>query len=40
VIVDGRNLYDPLEMRELGFTYISVGRAAVMPARRATGTAG
>ena len=26
VMVDGRNLYDPLKMRELGFTYRGVGR--------------
>ncbi|MBI4350326.1 MAG: UDP-glucose/GDP-mannose dehydrogenase family protein [Elusimicrobia bacterium] len=26
IMVDGRNLYDPAEMRELGWTYKSVGR--------------
>jgi UDPglucose 6-dehydrogenase len=26
LIVDGRNLYDPKRMSELGFTYISIGR--------------
>ncbi len=31
-VVDGRNLYDPARMRELGFTYLSVGRAAVAAA--------
>jgi len=29
-IVDGRNVYDVEHMRDLGFTYISVGRPAVM----------
>lgn len=27
VIFDGRNIYDPVNLRELGFTYYSVGRA-------------
>lgn len=26
IVVDGRNIYDPREMKELGFTYLSVGR--------------
>lgn len=26
ILIDGRNLYDPKKMRDLGFTYISVGR--------------
>ena len=26
VIFDGRNIYDPTRMRELGFTYVGVGR--------------
>ncbi len=26
VMIDGRNLYNPKEMRDIGFTYISVGR--------------
>ena len=26
VVVDARNLYDPVKMRELGFTYASIGR--------------
>jgi UDPglucose 6-dehydrogenase len=26
VIIDGRNIYEPVEMRELGFTYKGVGR--------------
>jgi UDPglucose 6-dehydrogenase len=29
VIIDGRNLYDPEKMSELGFTYVSIGRRAV-----------
>jgi UDPglucose 6-dehydrogenase len=32
-VVDGRNLFDPEAMQEHGFTYISVGRPAVYPAR-------
>jgi UDPglucose 6-dehydrogenase len=26
VVIDGRNIYDPKEMRELGFTYLGIGR--------------
>jgi UDPglucose 6-dehydrogenase len=33
IIVDGRNMFDPAAMDALGFTYISVGRPAVYPAR-------
>jgi UDPglucose 6-dehydrogenase len=33
IVVDGRNLFDPKTMHEQGFTYISVGRPAVNPAR-------
>ena len=29
VIVDGRSLYQPKKMRELGFTYVTLGRGAV-----------
>ncbi len=29
VVFDGRNIYDPNEMRQLGFTYYSVGRRPV-----------
>jgi UDPglucose 6-dehydrogenase len=32
IIFDGRNLYDPDVMREHGFTYVPIGRAAVRPA--------
>ena len=28
VVIDGRNLYDPVKMTQLGFTYRSVGRGA------------
>jgi UDPglucose 6-dehydrogenase len=31
VIFDGRNLYQPDDMRRLGFTYYSIGRPAVVP---------
>jgi len=33
IVIDGRNLYDPQEMMENGFTYLSVGRAAATPTR-------
>ena len=26
IVVDGRNIYDPEEMKELGFTYLGIGR--------------
>jgi UDPglucose 6-dehydrogenase len=26
IVIDGRNLFDPWMMQELGFTYLSVGR--------------
>jgi UDPglucose 6-dehydrogenase len=26
ILIDGRNIYDPAEMRELGFTYRGIGR--------------
>jgi UDPglucose 6-dehydrogenase len=31
-VLDGRNLYDPEDMGEHGFTYVSIGRAPVRPA--------
>ncbi len=33
IMIDGRNLFDPKVMHEHGFTYISIGRPAVHPAR-------
>jgi UDPglucose 6-dehydrogenase len=32
VVFDGRNLWDPARMRELGFEYVSVGRGPAYPA--------
>jgi UDPglucose 6-dehydrogenase len=32
VVFDGRNLWDPARMRELGFSYVSVGRGPAHPA--------
>ena len=29
IVVDGRNLYDPRRMKELGFTYVSIGRGGL-----------
>jgi len=33
VIFDGRNIYDPSEMRENGYTYYSIGRMTVKPSK-------
>jgi UDPglucose 6-dehydrogenase len=33
IVLDGRNLFDPRLMHDLGFTYISIGRPAVYPMR-------
>jgi UDPglucose 6-dehydrogenase len=33
IVVDGRNLFEPAVMGSHGFTYISVGRPAIYPAR-------
>ncbi len=33
IVIDGRNLYEPQEMLDRGFTYLSVGRPALHPAR-------
>jgi UDPglucose 6-dehydrogenase len=26
IVIDGRNVYDPDKMKEMGFTYLGVGR--------------
>ncbi len=31
VIFDGRNLYDPKHMEELGFSYYAIGRGKLSP---------
>ena len=38
IVIDGRNLYDPLVMQQHGFTYLSVGRPAIAPLRDASPT--
>ena len=35
VILDGRNVYNPARMKELGFDYASIGRPGVRPGARA-----
>jgi UDPglucose 6-dehydrogenase len=37
IVIDGRNLYDPQEMLAHGFTYLSVGRPAMYPAKEKAG---
>lgn len=38
VIIDGRNLYDPSKMGDMGFTYYSIGRSGVeLPAAKRVG---
>jgi UDPglucose 6-dehydrogenase len=34
LVVDGRNLYPPLKMQQLGFEYYSIGRGADSPSQR------
>jgi UDPglucose 6-dehydrogenase len=34
VIFDGRNLYEPAQMADAGFTYYSIGRATVAPEKK------
>jgi UDPglucose 6-dehydrogenase len=40
IVIDGRNLYDPDEMMNNGFTYLSIGRPAATPSREPAGVAG
>jgi UDPglucose 6-dehydrogenase len=37
IVIDGRNLYDPVVMSEHGFTYLSIGRPAATPVRETAG---
>ena len=38
VIFDGRNIYDPARLAELGFTYLGVGRAVRFPSKSRLGS--
>lgn len=40
VIFDGRNQYDPRELREMGFTYICIGRPSASSASPSASSAG
>lgn len=40
IIVDGRNIYDPVEMRNLGFVYCGVGRGNYVPSPSPAGRQG
>jgi len=39
IVIDGRNLFDPAAMTAAGFTYLSIGRPTVTPARDQTAPA-
>jgi UDPglucose 6-dehydrogenase len=40
IVIDGRNLYDPQQMTDHGFTYLSIGRPAATPSREPASVAG
>jgi UDPglucose 6-dehydrogenase len=35
IVIDGRNLFDPIDMLRRGYTYLSVGRPSAFPVREA-----